>query len=338
MTKKYAAWSAWIAGLVLISLAVAAVSLCSGSADISKKEIYELFLRKIQGHVLYSPEATILFELRIPRIILGFMVGGALALAGVVFQGMFRNPLVEPYTLGVSGGAALGVSLVIVSCGYAAHFSLPLAGFCGAFISIFLVCIIGNKWKRLKITSLLLTGVMFSFICSSLIMLIMSLAKSEEIHGIIFWIMGNLGGARPTLLKITCVTILAGALLSFSKAWGLNALSQGEEDAMSLGIGVERLKIELFIFASLMTGVAVSVSGVIGFVGLVVPHIIRRTIGSDHRILMPAAFLLGGSFLVLCDTVARTIIAPVELPVGVITGITGGIVFLYFLTRGEKRT
>lgn len=186
-------------------------------------------------------------------------------------------------------------------------------------------------------TGLLLTGVMFSFISSSLIMLIMSIARTEEAHGIIFWIMGSLEETRPLLLKLICFVIPIGAILSFSKAWDLNALCLGEEEAVHLGINLEKTKKILFVLSSLMTGVAVSVSGIIGFVGLLVPHLARMFIGTDHRILMPASFLLGGVFLVLCDTIARTIIAPIELPVGVITGIIGGTVFLYFLAKNVKR-
>lgn len=336
MYKKYKIWLVWILGLICLLAIAVFISISSGSADISKKEVLTLLLKKFQGYVLSTPKATIIFNLRLPRIILGFMVGGALALAGVIFQGLFRNPLVEPYTLGVSGGAALMVSLVVV-LGHSMYFALPLAGFFGAGLSIFLVYIIGSKWKSMKITSLLLTGVMFSFICSSLIMLIMAATKSEQAHGIIFWIMGSLEEKQPFLLKLICIVIPMGAILSFFKAWDLNALSLGEEEAMHLGIEIENTKRGLFILSSLMAGIAVSVSGIIGFVGLVVPHFVRMIIGTDHRILMPASFMLGGIFLVLCDTVARTIIAPIELPVGVITGIVGGIVFLYFLSKRGKR-
>lgn len=336
MYKKYRIWGLWIFGLTCLCVIVAFISLGSGSADIAKNEIFDILFKKIQGHAASTPQAMIILNLRMPRIILGFMVGGALALAGVIFQGLFRNPLVEPYTLGTSGGAALAVSLVVVS-GYGMRFGLPLAGFLGALLSIFLVYIIGNKWKGMKITSLLLTGVMFSFICSSLIMLVMSLAKSEQAHGIIFWIMGSLEGKEPFLLKLICFVVPVGAILSFTRAWDLNALSLGEEDALHMGIDIENTKRRLFIISSLMTGAAVSVSGIIGFVGLVVPHFVRMAVGGDHRILMPASFLLGGAFLVLCDTIARTIIAPIELPVGVITGIVGGIGFLYFLSKEGKR-
>ncbi len=322
--------------MIFLSIIVAFISLGFGSADISKKDIFTILLNNFQGRPIHTPEATIIFNIRIPRIILGFLVGGALSLAGVMFQGMFRNPLVEPYTLGASGGAALMVSVSLVF-GSFLHFGLPLAGFVGALISISLVYIIGNKWRGTRMTGLLLTGVMFSFISSSLIMLIMSIARTEEAHGIIFWIMGSLEETRPILLKLVCFVIPIGAILSFSKAWDLNALSLGEEEAVHLGINLEKTKKILFVLSSLITGVAVSVSGIIGFVGLLVPHLARMFIGTDHRILMPTSFLLGGVFLVLCDTLARTIIAPIELPVGVITGIIGGTVFLYFLTKNVKR-
>ncbi len=322
--------------MIFLSIIIAFISLGFGSADISKKDIFTILLNNFQGRPTHTPEATIIFNIRIPRIILGFLVGGALSLAGVMFQGMFRNPLVEPYTLGASGGAALMVSVSLVF-GPFLYLGLPLAGFLGALISIFLVYIIGNKWKGMRMTGLLLTGVMFSFISSSLIMLVMSIARTEEAHGIIFWIMGSLEETRPVLLKLICFVIPISAILSFSKAWDLNALSLGEEEAAHLGINLEKTKRVLFVLSSLMTGVAVSVSGIIGFVGLVVPHLARMFMGTDHRILMPASFLLGGIFLVLCDTVARTIIAPIELPVGVITGIIGGTSFLYFLTKNVKR-
>lgn len=335
MSKKYKIWAAWIFGLILASFIVAFFALSSGSAAISKLEILSMIAEKIKGAEVSTPAQAIIFDLRIPRIILGFMVGGALAISGVIFQGMFKNPLVEPYTLGVSGGAALAVSIAIVS-GVAFKLGLPVAGFLGATISIFLVYAIGNKWRSIKTTNLLLTGVMFSFIASALIMLIMAVAKSDQAHGIIFWLMGSLDETNPLLIKVVCVVIPVGAALSILRAWKLNAFSLGEEEAMHLGVEVEGMKRALFALASLMTGVAVSVSGIIAFVGLIVPHFARMAIGTDHRILMPASFFLGGIFLVLCDTLARTIIAPVELPVGVITGIVGGAAFLYFLIKGNK--
>ena len=335
MSRKYRKWLWGIVFLLLLVIFTSFLALTSGSAKILNKEIYNIIYTKLQGKEVISPQATVLFNLRLPRLILGLMVGGALALVGVIFQGMFRNPLVEPFTMGVSGGAALGVSIAL-SLGLQSFLGLPFFGFLGALLSIFLVYSIARGFRGFKMTSLLLVGVMFSFISSSLIMLILSISRSQEAHAILFWIMGSLEGTNLYLLKIVCIVIPVMAILSFFKAWELNALSLGEEEARHLGIDTKRSKEIFFIFSSILAGVAVSVSGIIGFVGLVVPHFMRMVVGEDHRILMPASFLAGGIFLVLSDTFARTVIAPIELPVGVITGIIGGTVFILFLVKGEN--
>ena len=282
-------------------------------------------------------------NIRLPRILLGFAVGGALSLAGVLLQGMFHNPLVEPYTLGISGGAALGVCINMVyhlqqSIG---PISLPIAGFLGAMAIIFLVYFISKQKGLLKIQGLLLTGVMLSFISSSLIMFIMAISKIEDLQGIIFWIMGSLAEPNNYLIYLTLVISILGLMCSYLFCIDLNALSLGEEEATHLGINVERTKRLLFILSSLLTGVSIAVAGIIGFVGLVVPHFVRMFISSDHRILLICSFLCGSGFLILCDTVARTVISPNELPIGVITGLIGGILFVYALTKkqiflGEK--
>ncbi len=331
--KKWLWWITVLSGLVILTSFLA---ISCGSAKILNKDIFIILANYLQGQEIVSPEATIILNLRIPRLILGLMVGGALALVGVIFQGMFRNPLVEPYTLGVSGGAALGIAIAS-AFGLRLIFGLPLIGFLGALLAIFIVYAIACRWKSLKMTSLLLVGVMFSFISSSLIMLILSLSCAEEAHGILFWIMGSLEENEPILLKIVCIVIPIMAIFSFFKAWQLNALALGEEEAGHLGIDIKKTKRSFFYLSSILAGVAVSVSGIIGFVGLIVPHFMRRLVGSDHRILMPTSFLLGGIFLVLSDTFARTVIAPIELPVGVITGIVGGIIFIGFLVSGESR-
>jgi len=262
------------------------------------------------------------------------VVGAALSSAGVILQGMFRNPLVEPYTLGISGGAAAAVGLVIVA-GLSGTLTqiIPLAGFTGAIGAAILVYFIASSGGRLTIPTLLLTGVIVSFLSSSLIMLLMSLAKGEELHGIMFWIMGNLQETNLSFIITVSLIILTGIFISFLFARDLNALVLGEEEATHLGIEVERTKKILFVLASLLTGVAVSASGVIGFVGLMIPHLIRGVIDADHRFLLPASALLGASFLVGADLIARTIISPRELPVGVITGIIGGIIFIYIIRK-----
>lgn len=332
MRKRVIDWVFWI--LVLFCLLVAAVifSLSSGSVGMSLKKILAVILAG-RG----SSEYSILFDIRLPRIILGLAIGGALSLAGVILQGMFRNPLVEPYTLGISGGAAMGVCLNIILrlnriFGIA---SFPISGFLGAILVILLVYSLSIKKGVLKIQGFLLTGVMVSFVSSSLIMLAMAVSRTEDLHGIIFWIMGSLEEPNWLLIKLTSLVSILGLAVSYLFCFDLNALALGEEEALHLGINTERTKRLLFILASLVTGCSVSISGIIGFVGLVVPHFVRMFVGRDHRILLVSSFICGAAFLVFCDTLARTVVLPLELPVGVITGILGGSLFVYALTRKE---
>jgi iron complex transport system permease protein len=323
-------WWGWTLFLAVLLVIVCLFSLGVGAVNIPLQKLF-LILTKGRG----TPEYDILFAVRLPRILLGLAVGGGLAITGVMLQGMFRNPLVEPYTLGISGGAALGVALNIVA-GNAARlglFSLPLSGFLGAIGIIALVYLLGSRGKAVKLSRLLLIGVMVSFICSSLIMLIMAMTKAEDLQGIIFWIMGSLQEPNVSLIgAILCIS-LGGLIVSLMLSVDLNALSLGEEEAFHLGVRVERLKRILFLLASFITGCCVSITGIIGFVGLVVPHAMRLLVGGDHRILLVTSFLSGAIFLILCDTLARSVIAPVELPVGVITGLVGGSIFIYALSR-----
>ncbi|EFK97117.1 Transport system permease protein [sediment metagenome] len=335
--KEYRYYFIIIVFLLFLAAIVFVLSLFSGSAAIEKKEIVSLLLERLKGNLKDTPEATVIFNLRIPRILLGFLVGGALSLAGVILQGLFRNPLVEPFTLGVSGGAALLVS-VVLALGLKSPLGLPVFAFLGALGAILLVYLIAKTFMSLKTTSLLLVGVMFSFISSSLIMLVLSLSRAEEAHGILFWIMGSLEENEPFFVILLFVSILLISLFAFFKAWELNALSLGEEEASHLGVNVPKAKKIFFLISSLLAGLSVAVTGIIGFVGLVVPHILRIRVSGDHRFLMPASFILGGIFLTLCDTLARTIMAPIELPVGVITGITGGFAFIVILLRRERGT
>ena len=331
MNKKLVNKVFWVLMLGGILLCVAIFSLAVGPAGIPVKKIIPILLEG-KGTVEYN----ILFDIRLPRIILGFAIGGALSLAGIILQGMFRNPLVEPYTLGISGGAALGVSLNIIFGLYKTGIlTLPFFGFLGAAAVIMLVYFLNMRKGIVKLQGLLLNGVMISFISSSLIMLIMSLSRSEDLHGIVFWIMGSLEEPDWAIIKVTVSAAIILLIISHLFCLDLNAFSLGEEEALHLGVPIERTKRLLFIVASLLTGFSVSVAGMIGFVGLVVPHFVRMFVGSDHRISLIAAFLAGGAFLIFCDTLARTIIAPLELPVGVITGILGGSLFVYALTKRE---
>ncbi len=328
---KSAAWVFWIIALILILAGVSGWSLSVGAAGIPVNKIWPLFLQG-PGNTEYS----IVFDVRLPRVILGFAIGGALSLAGVILQGMFRNPLVEPYTLGISGGAALGVAInIFLGLAGAGRFTFPLCGFLGAGVVIGFLYVASFTRGMVKLQGLLLTGVMISFIASSLVMLLMALSNSESLSGIVFWIMGSLSESDGLLITGMVMTALLLLMVSYFFCHHLNAFALGEVEARHLGISVERTKKSLFFISAVLTGFCVSVAGMIGFVGLVVPHFMRKVVGHDHRILLVASFLAGAIFLIVCDTIARTVIAPLELPVGVITGIVGGSIFVYALARGE---
>jgi iron complex transport system permease protein len=298
--------SGWTLLLTAILLGAVLFSLGVGAVPVPLKKVFSIFTQG-QG----TPEYAILFAVRFPRIVVGFAVGGGLAISGVILQGMFRNPLVEPYTLGISGGAALGVCFNIILRGadLLGPLATPLSGFLGALGIVLLVYGIGVKSGTMGLSRILLIGVMVSFMASSIIMLVMALTKA-----------------------VVFVSV-AGMILSFIHAVDLNALSLGEEEAFYLGVRIERLKKTVFVIASLLTGCCVAVAGVIGFVGLVIPHLMRLIVGGDHRILLVASYIAGAAFLILCDTLARVAIAPMELPVGVITGLVGGAVFIYALSK-----
>lgn len=326
MSKRLKHWLSWLLALIAILIIVMFFSFCVGSVKIPLSQIF---------HPSNKIISTILFNIRLPRIILGFAVGGALSIAGVILQGLFKNPLVEPYTLGISGGAGVLVCLNIVLKIYQKFgvITLPISGFLGATLVIILVYLLSIKKGILRIQGLLLTGVMISFISSSLMMLIMAVTKSENLHGIIFWIMGSLEEPNILLVKIALLVSILGLLISYIFCLDLNAFSCGEEEAYHLGIDVEKTKKILFILASILTGVCVSVSGIIGFVGLLIPHLMRMIVGDDHRILLLSSYLSGAAFLIFSDTLARIVISPLELPVGVITGIIGGSLFIYILSK-----
>ncbi len=274
----------------------------------------------------------IIWQLRLPRILLGLFVGAGLACCGAVFQALLRNPLAESYTLGVSGGAALGATLGIILMLPAIY--LPIFAFSGSFLSIFLVYSIASK-KRFSNPILILGGVILNFLFSSLVLLIFAVSKSEQVHAAILWLMGDLSSTPSVLIVSAPFLILPaiGLLLIFARE--LNILTLGEEKAQHLGINVESTKKLFFLLASVITGVCIASAGIIGFVGLIVPHFMRKFTGADHRLLLPAASIAGATFLILSDTLARIIIRPMELPVGVITGIFGGIFFLSFLLKSK---
>ena len=331
MQKKYIKWILFIAALFLLLLVSVVISLSSGEVKILWSQLPEIFADKT------SIEYTVLTKIRLPRLILAIAVGGGLSLSGAILQGIYRNPLVEPYTLGISGGAALGVAIAIVFGLHAASFIvLPISGFIGAMVTLFLVYFLSVKKGGLSVNSMLLIGVMVSFVASSAMMFLMSITTTDNLQSIVFWVMGSLDESNVMLIKIAIYSSLAGLVLTYFFAQPLNALRLGEMRAKHLGINTKVTVKLLFLVASLLTGIAVSVAGVIGFVGLVIPHLVRLIIGNDYRILLGSSFLGGARFLIFSDTIARTIISPNELPIGVITGFVGGLVFIVILSRSKS--
>jgi len=282
----------------------------------------------------------ILIRVRIPRVILAALVGAALACSGVVLQAILRNPLADPYILGISSGAGLGVITAVIS-GVTWSFwggsPITVFAFVGATLTVWLVWGIGRLTGKSQVTTLLLAGVVVNAFFSAVIMFLTSIAKSEQIRWTVFWLMGNITEKDLPVLWVSGGCILTGIIGLFSICYRLNILTFGEEEAKALGVDTGKTRVVAFGFAAFITAIAVSLSGLIGFVGLIVPHGVRLVFGPDHRQLLPVSAIIGGAFLVVADTLARTIVAPAQLPVGVITAIAGGPFFLVLLAKYSRK-
>ena len=276
-----------------------------------------------------------ILQLRLARTVLCLVAGAGLSVAGVIFQAVLRNPLAEPYVLGVSSGAGLGAAMAIVfGLSVAGVWTLPATAFAGALATIVLVYALARTAAgTAPVQTLLLSGVVVSAMLGSVLMFVASIAPSEKLHGVVWWLLGSLQVFDWGLLRVVSAVILAGLALSAIFARDLNLLALGEEPAAHLGLDVEWTRWLFFLLASLMTGAAVAACGIIGFVGLIVPHTVRLAIGPDHRRLVMASALAGAAFLALADSVARTILAPREVPIGVVTAMLGGPFFLVLLKR-----
>ncbi len=316
--------------LAALFVAVAAIAAVTGPHRI---DLIALMRQGIASDT--SPEHTIVFSVRIPRILLAAVVGATLSTAGAVFQGLLRNPLADPYILGVSGGAAVGAVVGIIAGLDILPFGIPALSALGSFASIVLVFGVAGRRGETPSGTLLLSGVIVNAFCTAAIMFLISTASGTRLHGIMFWLMGDLGLAESGQTLLGAAALLAGSAVIYLHARSLNLLVIGEEQALQLGVDVEKTRRILFFAASFITAAAVSLSGLIGFVGLLVPHLIRMIFGSDYRLLLPASFLFGATFLVAADTLARTAIAPSELPVGVITALFGAPFFIYLLKKTE---
>ena len=293
-----------------------------------------------EGATRNVPHHIILWQVRVPRVLLAFMVGGSLAAVGASLQALLRNPLADPYVIGISSGAALGAAVAVL---FGVGFSilslsvLPFSAFLGALLALLIVYRIAVSYGSFSIHTLLLGGVVLNAIFSALILFLTSLADPYKASGMYAWLMGSLTGPDFQTVLVLAVYLLFGVAVLVSQASALNLLTLGEEAARSLGIEVERVKRVLFAAAALLTGSVVAFSGLIGFVGLIVPHAVRLVFGADHRLLLIASGIVGGIFLMLADTLARTLLSPTEIPVGVVTALVGGPIFLYLLIQQRRR-
>lgn len=316
-----------IALLVLLAGVSLVVALAVGSISIPPGAV----LRGLLGDA-EAPGYAVVHNLRLPRALAAFACGGLLAVAGCLMQVLLRNPLADPYVLGISGGAGVG-ALVAILLGLSA-FGINGLAFSGALAATFLVFGLAHGDGSWTQTRLLLTGVIVAAGCGALVALMLSLAPEHKLHGMLYWLMGDLSqatDARPPLLALAAALLLA---LPFARE--LNLLARGLATAQALGVAVVRLRRLVYVVASLATATAVTTAGSIGFVGLVVPHLVRLAVGNDQRLLLPASALAGGALLALADTLARTVAAPQQLPVGVLTALIGVPVFLFLLTRAPR--
>jgi iron complex transport system permease protein len=287
-----------------------------------------------------SLDYEILMRVRVPRVLLAAMVGAALASSGAIFQALLRNPLADPYILGISSGAGLGAILAVIGgLSWTLWGRSPIAvfAFVGALGTVWLVWGIGRITGKYQVTGLLLAGVVVNAFFSAMIMFLVSIAKGQQLYATIFWLMGNMTEEDLFVLWVGGGSILAGIVALFFLGPQLNIISVGHQDARSIGVPVERVELAAFAISAFITAVAVSLSGLIGFVGLIVPHAVRLLFGPDHRQLLPLSSLAGAMFLVVADTIARIVVAPAQLPVGVVTAMIGGPFFLFLLIRHSRK-
>jgi iron complex transport system permease protein len=309
--------------IVLLAAYVCAawIGILSGASGLDSRE-------------LFAPEHRQILQLRIARVVLASIAGAGLAVCGIALQAVLRNPLAEPYLLGTSSGAGLGAVAAILLGMH--RFGLPLFSFAGAVAVVFLVYSLARQGGRVPLHSLVLSGVIVSIACSGVIVFLISISSNEALHGAMWWLWGSTQVYDVELLSLVTAAVVAGCIWIYVLAQDLNAISLGEEAAQSLGIDYERTKRLLFFVTSFMTAGLVAVCGIIGFVGLVVPHAMRMVVGPNHKALIPAAAVASAAFMVACDLVSRTVFAPMEIPIGVITACVGAPVFIWLLKRSQE--
>jgi iron complex transport system permease protein len=319
-----------ILGGMLLALSLA-LGLCLGSTPASWHQNLAAFLGRGGPEDILT---TIIWRIRLPRVLLAGLVGATLSLGGLVFQALLRNPLADPYILGISGGSAVGAILGLLA-GLAPFPGVALLAFCGSMGTLLLVVVITAGSSGTKKSSLLLAGVMVNAFCSAVIMFLVSITQDARLHNMLYWLMGDLSMSVPDQVSLLSYVLLPCFLVILCLARPMNLLVMGEETAIYLGLNVAVASRALLIVTSLMVSFAVCQSGLVGFVGLVVPHLFRLLLGPDHRILIPACILGGASYLMMCDVVARVLPTQGEMPVGVITALVGAPLFIFLLYRSR---
>jgi iron complex transport system permease protein len=329
--------------LTVVLFVVVVIALKLGAVQVSLYglglDLLHVLLR--QTTALSSNYDMIVIDIRLPRILLAIVVGASLAVAGTSFQALLRNPLADPYVLGVSNGASLGAIVALIAQPYLAlplafaALVTPVGAFLGAAATITAVYFLGRREGQIDSNTLLLSGIISaSFLAAIIMFLITTLSGRGDLRGMSFWLMGDLSASlQPSLRWVVVIGFLVASGVIYTTASDLNLLLNGEKEAMHLGVDVRRVRLVVYIAASILTGLAVSVSGSIGYVGLLVPHVMRLIFGSDHRVLIPTSAFGGAIAVVIADTLARTVVAPSELPVGAMTALAGAPLFIYLLRR-----
>jgi iron complex transport system permease protein len=322
-----------LAGLSVVLILLGLLAIALGSEHVGLASILKIFASQVTGSAteVSLEQRVIIVDIRLPRVLMAIMVGAALSVAGAAYQALLRNPLAEPYVLGVSTGAALGAIAAIVFA-ESLPIGRPLLAFIGAVVTTLVVYGLGQTRDGGSSERLILGGIIINAFLSSWVIFLVTNAPGLRQRSVLSWLIGYLGG-ETGLLPVVSLFIIIGIAIIYMNARSLNLLMTGEQDALALGVEVRRVRMTVYLAASLITGAAVAVSGVIGFVGLIIPHAVRLAGGSDNRLVVPASALAGGTFLLLADTIARTVVSPLELHIGVITALVGAPAFIYLLRR-----
>lgn len=343
--KKVKYKAAFLFMVILLAIEIV-VCVALGAAEISFWESHRIIISKIPVlrnlvslDGIDKSHITIITRLRLPRVIVGGLVGAGLSVTGTAFQGIFKNPLADPYTVGASSGGALGAALAIIlksKIGFGGLSIVSVFAFAGSLLATLTVYILGKVGGKVSTTAVILSGVALNALLSSLMSIIL-LFNKEQMSQIIYWTMGSFSASNYDQVVILLFGVILGIAILYIYSRDLNVMLLGEESAKVLGINTDRLKIIILFTGAFITGLCVSVSGIIGFVGIVIPHIIRIILGPDNRIIIPFAAIGGAMFLIAADTISRILIPPVEIPVGILTSAIGGPFFIYILLKNKKK-